>query len=212
MAHKGTTTPFTQCVSRFRFLCEPGPPPRCFGKMETRDRRPNAAAHPVPPEEAAMARAICNLDMEWVYIGVASYLPRRERWRPWPRGWLQDEECGRPSRRERCEGGGGRVIVFRAWRVGSSTLGGSEATTSPVSNALDAWKTSSQPPFCLQLVTLILRRPRLDKTCHRWSKRIVWMAYPNRPLTGTEQRNLQGRCLVPLSHPRKCVNSRGVGF
>lgn len=44
-----------------------------------------------------MARAICNLDMGWVYMEVASYLPMRERWRPWPHGWLQDEECGRPG-------------------------------------------------------------------------------------------------------------------
>lgn len=92
-----TPHPFTQCASKFRFPCEPGQPPRCLGKRETRDRRTNAAAHPVPPEGPAMARAICNLDMGWVYIGVASYLPRRERWRPWPHGWLQHEECGRPE-------------------------------------------------------------------------------------------------------------------
>lgn len=83
---KGTTPHFTQCVSRFRFPYEPGQPPRCPGMRETRDRRPNAAAHPVPPEQAAMARAICNQDMGWVYIEVASYLPTRERWRPRARG------------------------------------------------------------------------------------------------------------------------------
>lgn len=51
-----------------------------------------------------MARAICNLDMGSVYIGVASYLPRRERWRPWPRGWLQDEGVRAPRRRVRITG------------------------------------------------------------------------------------------------------------
>jgi hypothetical protein len=32
------------------------------------------------------------------------------------------------------------------------------------------------------------------------AKEFVWMAYPSRPLMDGEQKNLQARCLVLLSH------------
>lgn len=209
---------------RIRFPCEPGPP-RCSGKRETRRiaglmRPPTLSLPRGPPWPAPF----CNQDRGWVYIEVASYLPRRERWPPTASRVAAGLESAGVQRTCRDHRGARqeKLIAF-------SSPAGTEVSplgvlvlpyrrcrlcgTPARSRASDDIACALTAPFLSSVGdTRPPGRPRLHKTCHRWNKGIVWMAYPNRPLADRGQRNLQASVSCTFVLLRQYAEARGCRF